>query len=128
MRHAFLSTEQLITNSSAERFARQMFKTGVLSMYVSSNGDYYFFLPRCDFFINEKEQNFRTVHIINMCWRNANFSSPLSIICDNHLHIISFKIRIKEFQIALFIQIMRCLKNQPGFYYLLSLYFYLLLF
>ena len=68
--------------SSAVRVAPEMFKTGVISMYVHM---YYhltviltFFLPRFDFFINEKEQNFRIVHIMNMCWRNANLSSPLS--------------------------------------------------
>ena len=47
----------------------QMFKTSGYVLLLLSNGDFYFFLPRCDFFINEKEQNFRTVHIINMCWK-----------------------------------------------------------
>ena len=39
--------------SSAAHAVPEMFKTGVISMYVlSSNGDSYFFLPDCDFFIN----------------------------------------------------------------------------
>ena len=41
--------------SSTVRVAPEMFKTDA---YVLSNGDSYFFLPRCDFFING---HFRTV-------------------------------------------------------------------
>ena len=114
--------------SSAVRIVPRMFQTGVLSMYLMVILT--FFLPRCDFFINVKKNRTLEQCVLITCVGETQtfLLHCLVIICDNHLHIISLKIRIKEFRIALFNQIICCLKNQPGFYYLLSLYFYLLQF
>ena len=113
--------------SSAVRIAPQMFKTGMISMYLTVILT--FFSLVVTFSLMKKNRTLEQCILITCVGETQTFLLHcLVIICDNHLHIISLKIRIKEFQIALFIQNMRCLKNQPGFYYLLSLYFYFLLF
>ena len=89
-------------------------------MYVSNVDSYFFFSLVVTFLLMKKNRTLEQCILLTCVGETPTFLLHcLFIICDNHLHIISLKIRIKDFRIS---------SNQPGFYYLLSLYFYLLLF